>query len=98
MKDNEVRELVNRITEVARKYHDTEQLRERIAQEIRPIVKDQPGHFRFSDGIINWGDVDAELMRIANKYVGTLTRNATAVNVGEFMSDLRALLRKVSGQ
>jgi hypothetical protein len=41
-KDHEVRELVNRLTEVAKTYHATQQLRERIAGEIRPFALQQP--------------------------------------------------------
>lgn len=37
MKDHEVASLVNRLTSIAKEYHDTGQLRERIANEIRPL-------------------------------------------------------------
>lgn len=38
MKDHEKRELVNRITAIARKYSGTQQLRERIAGEVLPAL------------------------------------------------------------
>lgn len=37
MKDHEIAELVNRLTHIAREYGQTQQLRERIAHEIRPL-------------------------------------------------------------
>jgi hypothetical protein len=55
LKDHEVAALVNRLTEVAKTFHSTQQLRERIAHEIRPIFvkgseKSKPVEF---DGIKN---------------------------------------------
>jgi hypothetical protein len=38
-KDHEIRELVNKLTEVARDYHATEQLRERIAGLVVPFAR-----------------------------------------------------------
>lgn len=38
MKDNELAALVGRLTEIARQFHATGQLRERIAQEVRQSV------------------------------------------------------------
>lgn len=38
-KDHEIRELVNKLTEVARDYHATEQLRERIAGLVVPLAR-----------------------------------------------------------
>lgn len=40
MKDHEIREIVNRLRDIAVLYHDTQQLRERIAGVIVPILKD----------------------------------------------------------
>jgi len=37
MREHEIAELVNRLTAIAREYGQTEQLRERIAHEIRPL-------------------------------------------------------------
>lgn len=41
-KDHEVCELVSRLTEIAKQFHSAQQLRERIAQEIRPFTLTQP--------------------------------------------------------
>ena len=38
MKDSEVATLVNRLRDIATEYRDTQQLRERIAAEIRPLA------------------------------------------------------------
>jgi hypothetical protein len=40
MKDHEMCELVDKLTAVAKKYHDTQQLREQIAHCIRPLHDD----------------------------------------------------------
>ena len=37
MKDHEVAALVNRLTQIAKEFSGTQQLRERIAREIRPL-------------------------------------------------------------
>lgn len=37
MKDHEIREMVNRLRDIAVEFHDSEQLRERIAREIRQL-------------------------------------------------------------
>lgn len=39
MKDHEVAELTNRITKIAQEHGDSQSLRERIAQELRPLSK-----------------------------------------------------------
>ena len=39
---DEVRELVNRLTAIAREFHGTQQLRERIANEVRPFTFVKP--------------------------------------------------------
>jgi hypothetical protein len=39
MKDHEIRELVNLITDIARDFRDTQQLRERIAHTLVPVLK-----------------------------------------------------------
>ncbi len=39
MKDHEIAALVGRLTEIAKTYHATQQLRERIAQEVRESVE-----------------------------------------------------------
>ncbi len=38
MKDHEIRELVNKLTDVAREYGQTQQLRERIARVVKDAV------------------------------------------------------------
>jgi hypothetical protein len=38
MKDHEIREVVNAVTKVAREYHATEQLRERIRRAMEPLI------------------------------------------------------------
>lgn len=38
MKDHEIRELVNELTKIAREYHSTDQLRERIANSVRNAI------------------------------------------------------------
>ena len=38
MKEHEARELVNRLRDIAIKYHDYGCLREKIAAEIRPLI------------------------------------------------------------
>ena len=40
--DHEVRELVNRLTAIAKEFHGAQQLRERIANEIRPFTLVKP--------------------------------------------------------
>ena len=40
MKDHEIRQLVDRLVSVAKKYHDMQQLREQIAHCIRPLQQD----------------------------------------------------------
>lgn len=40
--DHEIRELVDRLTAIAKEYGQTQQLRERIAQEIRPFTFTKP--------------------------------------------------------
>jgi uncharacterized membrane-anchored protein YjiN (DUF445 family) len=40
MKDHEIRELVDKLTSVAKRFHDTQQLREQIAHCIRPLQDD----------------------------------------------------------
>lgn len=39
MKDHEIAKLVNDLRDVALKYHDAQQLRERIADIILPVLK-----------------------------------------------------------
>jgi hypothetical protein len=39
MKDHEIAQLVNALTQVACKYHDTQQLRERLAHLVVPVLK-----------------------------------------------------------
>jgi hypothetical protein len=40
VKDHEIAQLVNELTQTAREYHDTQQLRERLAQLVVPHLKD----------------------------------------------------------
>jgi hypothetical protein len=40
MKDHEIRELVDKLAVVAKKYHDMQQLKEQIAYCIRPLQDD----------------------------------------------------------
>lgn len=39
MKDHEIRETINELRDIAIKYHDSQQLRQRIAGVILPMVK-----------------------------------------------------------
>lgn len=40
MKDHEIKQLVNDLTQIARTYHDCEQLRENIAIRVRAAFQD----------------------------------------------------------
>jgi hypothetical protein len=39
IKDHEIREAINQLRDVAIEYHNTQQLRERLAQIVRPLVE-----------------------------------------------------------
>lgn len=45
MKENQIRELVNELRDIAVEYHGTQQLRERIARTVRAAII-QAGNFR----------------------------------------------------
>ena len=38
MKDRQITEVINTIRDIANEYHDTQQLRERIAAVLRPVL------------------------------------------------------------
>ena len=39
MKDHEIAQLVNQLTDIAKKYHDHDCLREKISKAIKPAIK-----------------------------------------------------------
>ncbi|MEH5014074.1 DUF551 domain-containing protein [Phytobacter diazotrophicus] len=53
MKEHEIRELVNRLRDIAIKYHNTQQLRERIAHAVNSAIK--PGTLT-NEGTIQSGN------------------------------------------
>ena len=46
MNDHEIAKLINDLRDVAIKYHDTQQLRERIAGLVVPVLKATPSEMR----------------------------------------------------
>lgn len=62
MKDHEIRETVNRVTEVAREFHGAQQLRERVRHVLRPLIEAvQGGRTGWPPGMLQ--DDDRKLHR-----------------------------------
>ncbi len=61
MKDHELRELINAVTEAARTYADTQQLREQIAHLIIPAFNKLECESEFRRGVIEGKDVIIEM-------------------------------------
>jgi hypothetical protein len=107
MKDHEKRELVSRLTAVAKEYHYSEQLRARIADVVLPALESLERYWAHEGGAvvaqvlqslaprdqrdIDWGAVDEELRTI-------LYTNTNCYISPEAMGKLRQLLRTVSRQ
>ncbi len=48
MKENQIRELVNELRDIAIEYHGTQQLRERIARTVRAALQAEPVSPRYT--------------------------------------------------
>ena len=56
MKDHEIRETINELRDIAIKYHDAQQLRERIAHVILPMIEKLRDYYESAE----WGDEKAQ--------------------------------------
>jgi ABC-type transporter Mla subunit MlaD len=62
MKDNEVREYINRLTSIARTYAEHQSLRERIAHEVLPLIET----FRANE--TEWQALVTDYKKLVNEY------------------------------
>jgi hypothetical protein len=72
MRDNEIAEIVNKLTKVAIHFHDTQQLRERIADIIVPALKNAPTSLEETTKDQFWFDRN-DLKRIYNELINAKT-------------------------